>query len=89
MSYLARKEEKMEQRYPHKRSKRENGKPKSENQTDGKGNGGSVRFDFLEPSGNGPVVEEVSGNQVNVAPTQVDISDISQGAFLGNQKLAR
>ena len=38
---------------------------------------GSVRFAFLQPSGTDPISEEVSGNLVNVATRQVNISDIS------------
>ena len=33
-------------------------------------------FSFSETHGNGPIVEEVSENQVNVATRQVNLSDI-------------
>ena len=42
---------------------------------------------FLAPSGNGPEVEEISGNQLNVATRHVDLSDI-WGRALGERKIA-
>ena len=37
---------------------------------------GSARFDLLDPIGKDPIAGEVSGNNVNVATRQLDISDI-------------
>ena len=62
--------------------------PKGGNPTDGKGMWGSVRSPFLMISGNGAIVGEISGNHVNDATSQLDLSDIS-GGFLWKQKLTR
>ena len=61
------------------------GKPKGGNPTDGKGKGESVRYAFLEISGNGPIAEEVSGNQVDVSTRQVNMSDIPGEGAWGNK----
>ena len=71
----------MDQRYPHNRK---TGKPKGENPTDGKGKRIS-EVCFPGPSGGGPIVEEVSGNQVNVATRHVNLSDILGDGAWGNQ----
>ena len=81
MPHLARKEEKVGQRYPHNQKR---GEIKRGNPTGVKGKG-SLRFAFLEPSGEDPIAAEVSGNQVNVATRHVNLSDILGDGAWGNQ----
>ena len=50
-----------------------------------KGNGKSSKFDSMAPIGNDSIVEEVSGNQVNVATRHVNLSDILGDGAWGNQ----
>ena len=74
MSYFARKGEKMDQRYFHRGGK--SGNQKEGTQLTEKGMWGSAMFAFREPSENDSTVEEVSGNQVNVATRNANLSDI-------------
>ena len=41
----------------------------------------------MEDSGGDPIAGEVSGNQVNIATAQVDISDVPAGAILRISKI--
>ena len=83
MSYLASREEKMDQRYSHIRNKG-GGNQKGETQLMEKERG-SVRFSLLGGIKNGTIVGEVSENQVIVATRQLAISDISGEGSWGNK----
>ena len=51
------------------------GKSKEPTVIDGKGGAKSVKFPGLGPSGNYPVIEDIPGNEVNVATRQINLAN--------------
>ena len=79
----------METQHPSPHVKPKGGKAKGQKENEGKGGAKSVKFTCLELSECDPVIEEIPGNEVNVATMRINLANALGGGELGRKNRAK